>query len=167
MKNKKNFLRMGMFLAILMFLLIPLLSQPVAASFDSICWADTMDGPGGTPSVSITPPGYYKPENTAPRIAYFYCEYTMTDISGNTATPSSAHYVELNVYNRNTQKFQAVSSGLINLNNNEDYSGVLCITDTYAAKPTITVWDVWCYAYCEDLPTQTAAWNTGYWTITV
>jgi hypothetical protein len=91
----------------------------------------------------------------------------MSDNSGNIQTPSSRHYIELNVQKvyPTTGSVMNVNTGNVYLNNLGGTSGTLSITDTYSSVPT--VWDVWIYAECEDLPSTTTAWNTWYWQITV
>lgn len=171
---KKNALRIGTFLAILLFLLIPLLSQPVAAAntFDlSTAWTDNT--PAG-PTVwwaGANPPGAYtQARGPGAATVTFDCDFSFSDTSGNPNIPSSRHYGELNVQRvipGPPGPLLVASTGNVFLNNGQSTIITLSITDNYnPAWPTVT-WDVWVYVECEDLPTGTMAWNTWYWTFTI
>jgi len=56
--KKKQALRIGTFLAILMFLLVPLLSQPVAAAFHYYSEGATNNTPSGPTATAYCPPPY-------------------------------------------------------------------------------------------------------------
>ena len=95
--KRKNVLRIGTFISIAMFLLIPLLSSPVAAGFtlESECSSENLeDGPVVSANL---PPGSFPrvyPDD-APRTAIFELTYVFVDST--TEGAGSEHYAILYV----------------------------------------------------------------------
>ena len=165
-------IRIGTLLSILMLILIPLLSSPVAAAFTfdvSTAWTDnTSTGPTvGWTNTGGNPPGVYGSADATPRNAVFTCDFSFKDTSGNTQTPSSRHYGEMEVFKNPQGPRQVTNTGNVWLNNGGSNTATLTITDTYTIGEVPVTWDIMLYVECEDYPTQTMAWNTYYWTYTV
>ena len=94
--KRKNVLRIGTFISIAMFLLIPLLSSPVAAGFTSES-IGTSENTGDGPEVSVTLPEGPFPKvypDDAPRTATFEFEYYFID-SSESGGYGSDHYAIL------------------------------------------------------------------------
>lgn len=166
---KKQALRLGTLLCILLLLLIPMMSSPVAAAFtfNVGVWTDnTSSGPtvgcGGT-----NPPGSYSSVDSTPRTATFTCTFDFTDSSGNTQTPSSRHYGEMEVFKRPSGPSQIKGTEVIYLDDGESYTTTLTITDTYTAGEIPVTWDIMVYVECKDIPSITTVMNTWYWDYTV
>jgi hypothetical protein len=171
MKNKRNLgFRIWVLFSIVLFVLIPLLSSPVAAAFTFDVSTAYTDNTSGGPTVwwsGTNNPGAYSSLHANPPSATFTCTFNFSDTSGNINIPSSSHYGELNVYQRNSGTFQGKDTGVIYLNNGQSTSVTLSISDTYNSNNRPIIWDISVYVYCEDIPTQTAVWNTWSWTYTV
>ena len=152
---RKNVLKMVVFISIAMFVLIPLLSSPVAAraNWGSGCSTDnSMLGPTAQlwwdDTTIIDSSG-------APYNYRFTMEYYFTDTSFNTQTPSSAHYASITVTpaggSTNTQ-----TTNIVYLNKGQSTSGTLIATGFYSGPPPssftveLTVW-------CRDIPSQQVA----------
>lgn len=85
MRTKKNVLRIGTFLAVLMFFLIPLLSSPVAAAFTfNLGSVSTFNGPAG-PTAWGTIVGGNQLDNT-PFNARFSVAYNYADANPGTGS---------------------------------------------------------------------------------
>ncbi len=99
MRTKKNMLRIGTLITILMFLLIPLMSSPVAAGFTSPSTGDTENSDGAAVKASITsiPDGPYpiRYYDNAPRTATF--KFTVDFVDSSSSGEGSEHYAVLYV----------------------------------------------------------------------
>ena len=95
MVNRKQTLRLGTFLAILMFLLVPLLSSPVAAAFTlnlgSVTTNNTPGGPTATGVISAPATIF----DTTPWNANFVVSYSYTD--SNPGGLGSIHWLTVSV----------------------------------------------------------------------
>ena len=169
MLNKKKALRIGTLLCILLLLLIPLLSSPVAAAFTfDVGTAWTNNTPGG-PTVGHNGPGEgsYGSADSTPRTATFKCVFDFSDTSGNVQTPSSRHYGEIEVFKNPSGPRQTKTTGVIYLNDGGSYTVSFTITDTYTVGELPVTWDIMVYVECKDIPSDTRVMNTWNWDYTM
>jgi hypothetical protein len=176
MKNKRKLrFRIWVLFSIVLFLLLPLLSSPVAAAFTfnvSTAWTNnTAAGPTvGWTNTGGNPPGAYTSVHTNPASATFVCNFSFADTSGQPQTPCSRHYGELNVQKifPTIGPLLTANTGNVFLSNTGTFTTTLSIGDTYTPNPPMGVtWNISVYVECEDLPSSTMAWNTWYWNYTV
>jgi hypothetical protein len=149
-----------------MLVMIPLLASPVAAQVSftvDVYTANTMLGP--TVGLNGPPQGAYVVTDDSSGSISFRCNYTMSDT---TISSNSRHYVELNVQKQRPSvgPVLGTNTGNVYLSAGQSISGTLVINDTYNPS-VLTLWNVWVYAECEDIPTGRMAWNTWYWSVTV
>ena len=138
---------------IAMFLIIPLLSSPVAAAFTSFSSADTNCAPTGPTALATVPssPGTFL--DSTPRTATFQCSYSFRDTMNNGRTPSSDHWATITVQKTSTIPWgspQTSSTGTISLNNGQTQTGTLVITDTWTLVQVPVTWHVVVHVYCKD-----------------
>ena len=95
--KKKNMLRIGTLITILMFLLVPLLSSNVAASHSVLLGSaftdNTPNGPTGSVTVGGVPANIRDP--SAPRDANYWVDYDFNDNNG--GGNGSDHWIQVNV----------------------------------------------------------------------
>ena len=166
MVNKKRALRIGAFMSILMFLLIPLLSSPVAASFTlGIGGVVTNATPGG-PTASGTISGPATVSDTAPFNARFSVTFNYRDTQW--GPQDSLHWVVIIV------SWQPggvgpwlgpvpLAQAQVRLSPGTSQSGTFITSPTgivaYGGKGTNFVVSV--TVYCQDLNTMTtASWTS-------
>ena len=156
MKNKKNILRIGTLITILMFLLIPLLSTQVAATFTYFCQASTDNKTTGPTCQTICPGPWdfvHGPGDTP--LAIFCVNITFLD--SNPTGSGSNHMVDITVtppgaplgYNTTTYVFLNPGQGPITTK--------LYVNLTYSPP---TSWDVLVEAWCFDV--NLGAGQTAY-----
>jgi hypothetical protein len=185
MKSRKKMkFRIGVLCLIAMFMLIPLLSSPVAATlhFDNIGVRSNNSQYGGPLVVVVG--GQYDPEGSYGRSCdgsgwiTFTCDCYQIDNKPAPAGQGSVHYMELNV-----QKIEPNPVGSLmttymyrELNPGQQaspYPTQLQITCNYTIRTSssIPTWHekfaVYVYAEVTDNATQNSAWNTFYWDVTI
>jgi len=149
MKSRKNILRISAFLTILMFLLIPLLSSPVAAAFFYNSTAVTNVTSSGYTADADCPPPYTFQHSGNPT-ATFTCDYTFTD--SDSSGPGSRHRATITVVGPGTPTGGAVgSTGWVVLNPGAGTStGTISVGPfTYTAPPPSVTWTVEVVADCQ------------------
>ena len=150
MKSRKNILRIGTFLAILMFLLIPLLSSPVAAAFFYNSTAVTCIDVNGVLTADADCPPPYIFQHSGTPTATFTCDYTFTDSYSNGV--GSQHRATITVVGPGTPTGGAVgSTGWVVLNPGAGTStGTISVGPfTYTAPPPSVTWTVEVVADCQ------------------
>ena len=166
-------LRMGVFISIAMFLLMPLLSSQVLAEQDCNLSADTDVAIGGVPSVTVNPPlpqeiNYNHIEGNE-RIN-FYCSGEFSDWRtpgpGNT---KSIHKVDLEVTQIEPPNGPSDddSTGFNELEpqqTNIEYQVSVVI---WYSKKTHHEWKVVVTAYCENFDTENWVEDSWEWTVTM
>jgi hypothetical protein len=176
MKNKRKLgFRIWVLFSVALFLLIPLLSSPVAATvnFDNmgVRTNNSANFPLvavlGPPTYSYDLPGNYSDSDDGSGSVKFAVDCYIEDNKplGN----GSDHYVELNVQRVSPSIGQLLqtSTGIITLaanSRNNPYPQTIQITTTYTKGDTFCAY---IYAECEDLQTSQKAWYTWYWNYTV
>ena len=165
--KKKNELRMGVIFSIAMFLLLPLLSSPVAAAFtENLGLVTTGNTGGGGPTAtgSITSPGTVP--DSAPFNANIAVEYDYND--NDAAGSGSNHWMVIVV------KWQPVGTGpwsgpntytqtkIYIAANGGQRTGTYTTTTITGYGGTWTVFDVNVTVYCDDLSgSGPVSWNSG------
>jgi hypothetical protein len=174
MKSRKKMkFRIGVLCLIALFILLPYLSSPVAATviFQNI-GAISDNTPGG-PTVayvsggSYKSPGSYNVNDDTSGVITFNCDCFQKD--SNSGGQGSVHYMELNVQQiipspgslLTTYIYRELNPG----QTASPYPTILSITTTYSSIGD--VFSVYVYAEVTDNATQNSAWNTYYWTVTI
>jgi hypothetical protein len=170
---RKIGIRSVLFLSILMVILIPLLSSPVAA----IVYLDKIgvstDNSAGGPQVIVAtvsphlPPGTYTLTCDGSGTFTVKCDCYCIDRNG--AGTGSDHFIEVNIYRFSTGKlYTSTYSTTLNPNTQiSPYPTQITCSAPYSTGSPTEQFSVYVYAYVEDLQTTNAAWNTWYWTVWV
>jgi hypothetical protein len=179
-KTKVRF-RIVVLCLIALFVLLPLLSSPVAATIQCNRIGVISDNaPGGPyvaalgPSISYDLPGSYPAYDDNSGVITFTCDCYQIDT--NPGGQGSVHYMELNVQKINPRPFGSLLTTSIYraLNPGQTaspYPTQLQITTNYTVlNPPPAFQEVFvAYVYAEvtDNQTQTSAYNTFYWYFTI
>lgn len=146
-----------------MFILIPLLSQPVAAwgTFTYTCFANTNNTPSGPTATASCPPPYYL-NGTGPNSAAFQCNYTFID--SKPGGQGSWHKFTLTVTPPGAPVGQ-VSSGwvFISAGGPAVISSRKYTYGPYGSPPPTGV--VYLEVWCQDVQTQQTAYSSKSVTI--
>ena len=160
MVNKKQALRLGTFLAILMFLLIPLLSSPVAAAFTVTTNSTTTAGGAGGPTATQGLSGQvFFFQDVVPRTATFQVWYTMIDFG---TVSGSDHFVQMTI----TQTTPPGPTTIVPLTifvppATTVGPALLSTTIPYAASPTTWTWRVDVSVLDISSGVSASAWGTA------
>jgi len=162
--KKKNMLRMGVIISIAIFILMPLLSSPVAATFVSIHYADTDNTPAG-PTATITPPTTTEIKHSGASYANFQCNYHFKDTNPGGGGSWYYTYMKVQKIDPYDENYQEKQFGPENIGpSGSDIIGELIIQDTYSGT---TTWRVWATLYCEDILTSVRSNDAKQWDIIV
>ena len=164
----KNTLRIGTFICIVMFLLIPILSSSVIAAVTATVDAKT-DNTSSGPTVSTVtgwPSTTIAAGDDGSGVLIVYCACYQIDT--NPGGTGSDHYIELNVqlstggpiYQASLFSTLAAGTSIF------PYPTTISVTVPYTAGPPPETFNVWVYAECKDLQTSTKVWNTWSCTVT-
>jgi hypothetical protein len=168
-----------------MFLLIPMLSPPVAATVKYDRMGVRTNNTATFPLVAVLGPptypsydppnGYNKNCDTSGSIKFEVdCYIEDNNLSGS----GSDHYVELNVQKISPKPYGdllSTNTGIISLNagqQNVPFPVTLSITTNYTIRgqPPPQYNEIFCayvYAECEDKSSSITAYNTWYWYIVI
>jgi hypothetical protein len=156
MRTKKNMLRIGTLITILMFLLIPLMSSPVAAGFTSPSTGETENSDGAAVEASITsiPDGPYpiRYYDNAPRTATF--TFTIVFVDSSTSGQGSLHYAVLYVERLTPEMGPLVDeTGLVPLTPGQSTVPpiILSVNDNWNENDE-KLWHVYVQIGCRKLP---------------
>ena len=147
MKNKRKLgFRIWVLFSIVLFLLIPLLSSPVAAAFNHTSSVITTAGPGlfGFPTVTVTVPtgSPIQEQDQAPRTATFQLDYSFSDTTPTgVGSLGSTHKATMTVTRTPGPSPAPVTTNWIPLNPSTSTSGTLYINDTWTQAGSVN-WDV-------------------------
>lgn len=170
MRTKKNMLRIGTLILIGMFLLLPLMSSPVAASFTTYSSIATNNPtPPAWPTVAITVPANRGYTNVG-GMATFQLNYSFTDSNGGGL--GSNHRATLIVTRTPGPNppgspattgwvFVAAGGG-----GGGPITGTLTITDTWAPPSSVT-WDIEVIGTCTDIQTTNSQTDTDCYQVWV
>ena len=152
-----------------MFLLVPLLSSPVAAAVTFDTWATTDLLPTGAPTANA---GKYTSntefDDDGLVVITVTCDYMGSDQTTGQPSPSSYHFAELRIQliepvtgtNKTDDHYEVLDSG-------EDFYGItLEVSDSYQLVTELK-WNVSVHAACTNLNTEAYYYYEADWIITV
>ena len=166
MRKKRKIIRIGTLICLLLFLLIPLLSSPVAAAFSVTARADTDNTTAG-PAAWITLPGGPYPiifPDVGQTVGNFYLEYYFNDNNG--PGSGSWHRATMNITRNPGPNPGSTSTGWVFLGPGGSASGTLSIVDNYNFGTTY-IWTVNLAADCWDNSSGPGSIVTGPGTYSV
>jgi len=170
MIRKKHGLRIATFVPILLLILLPLLSSPVAATVTFDTWAITNINIGGTPDAMVgkttVSTNFITGSNW--EVINVTCNISGTDQSGNEESPSSRHCVKLDVQQIDPEILPNQSAYYeIYLDDSQDYGPLdIWVCDVYEIEDEIKL-SVTVEAYCINLDTEEEDYQEEYWEITI
>ena len=166
MKNKRHTIRLATILSIIMLILIPFLSSPVAAT-NTFNVGTITTNDGGDPKVeydsAYLAPGIYGVMDDESGQMMVYCYATMID-----EYYGSTHLVELNMQKLipDIDPLQSKTTNLVRVPTDTTIYRTLWLGDSYTVDE-YTVWRVTVYAWCQCLTTMDTAYDTWTWYFSV
>jgi hypothetical protein len=162
---------------IALFVLLPLLSSPVAATINFPTIGAESDNTPFGPIVAVKGAPFYLSPRSYPAyddssgVITFNCDCYQKD--SNPGGSGSVHYMELNVQKiapnpvgslMTTSMYRALNPG----QTASPYPTLLSISTNYTTgQSNWEVFSVYVYVEVTDNTTQNSAWNTYYWTVTI
>jgi hypothetical protein len=169
MKNKSKVrFRIGAMCLIALFLLIPLLSSPVAAAFIDNTNVTTNNPATGAPTVVINPTTarVYIHASGTPTTASFTLTYSFTD--SKPGGSGSNHYADITVTPPGVPAGFASVGPMFVPAGTGPITGILLVGPlNYGAPPPPTTWTVTVTAFCTDIASTTTTTAAATFLVTV